>query len=270
MKFQGRLLASALGLILVQSHQVNAERIFEFGVGGFAFSVPEYAGAKETKNYLVPLPYFYYQDDNIKVDREGLISSLWQLDNWYLDFSASAHIPVKSEDVAIRQGMPDIDWALQLGPALKYYFQGTENSTNKTLIEFYTRKAIVTDFSYVADAGWQYGASFTTQSVVPKLLDGKLKWQNRVSINFASDRYQQLYYGIDSEYQTENRIAYQADGGYLSSTVSTGLTYRFGQWWVAGFLLYRNMEDTVNERSAILQKTENIAAGFGVAWIFKQ
>lgn len=268
MILQGRLLAIALSFTIFQSFQVSAERIFEFGAGGFVFSVPEYAGAKETKDYVVPLPYFYYQDENVKVDRDGLLSSLLQTENWHLDFSASAHIPVKSEDIAIRKDMPDIDWTFQLGPALKYYFHGSPDTIEKSVFEFYTRKAIVTDLSYLGDAGWQYGASFTIQSVVPKFLNGNLKWQNRIAINFASEKYHQLYYDIDSAYQLGSRMAYQSDSGYLSSTISTGLTYRVDQWWVAGFLLYRNMEGAANEQSALHQKSENFAAGFGVAWIF--
>lgn len=270
MKIQGRLITLCLPLLLlVNTTFVKAERLFEFGAGAFAFTVPEYAGAKESKDYVVPLPYFYYQDDNIKVDREGLLSSLWHTSNWYLDFSASAHIPVKSEDIVIRSNMPDIDWTFQLGPALKYYFRGSPKSDVKTVVEFYGRKAVVTDFSYLNDAGWQYGLSVTNQTVIPGFLHGNVRWQNRATINYASHKFHALYYDIDTSFVDPQRTAYQSDSGYHSTTFSTGLTYRNGQWWLASFLLYRDMNGAKNEGSALLEKTENIAAGFGVAWIFK-
>ncbi|WP_440876505.1 MipA/OmpV family protein [Thalassotalea sp. PLHSN55] len=270
MKIQGCIAFFIFVLLSFSAKSENSERIFEYGIGTFAFSLPEYAGAKDTKNYIVPLPYFYYQDKTNKVDREGLISSLWQVENWYLDFSASAQIPVNSDDIDIRTDMPDIDWTFQAGPALKYYFYGKPRDDDKTFVSFYTRKAITTDFSYLDDAGWQYGLIVSSQRAFSNWFGGKLKWQNRASVNFASTKFHQLYYDVEKAYSTEERSEFKSSSGYHSSTLSSGLTYRKGRLWLAGFVLYRNMSGTKNEASALIQKRENFSAGLGVAWIINQ
>lgn len=244
------------------------ERIFEIGVGAFALHVPEYAGAKDYRQHIVPLPYVYYQDKHIKVDRDGLLSSLWQTQRLYVDFSVSAQLPVNSDDVAIRSGMPDIDWTFQLGGAIKYYLSGTPSADNKLFTELFTRKAIMTDFSSLSDAGWQYGTALHAQHTLVAVNQGQLTWQNRLTVNFASETYQDVYYQVDKQYQLADRPAFDAKSGYLGTSLSSGLVYRKEQWWLAGFVLYRHIGGSKNENSPLVQQKENVSVGLGLAWVF--
>ncbi|WP_448564063.1 MipA/OmpV family protein [Thalassotalea ganghwensis] len=271
MGFHGRTLLIAVMVFIsfVSSAENKNQRVFEAGLGVFALSIPYYNGAKENHNYLVPLPYFYYRDKRIQVDRDGFLSHLWTSNNVYLDFSVSAQVPVDSEEVTIRRGMDDIDWTFQLGPAIKYFYTGNPRSENKLFSEIFIRKAIHTDFGYFDDAGWQYGMSTIHSSTLFENGDESIKWQNRLTFSFSSQKYNQLYYGVDKTDAEEFRQTYQAQSGYGNSSFSSGLVYRKGQWWVGGFMLYRSLHGAKNLSSPLIEKKDNVSAGIGVAFIFK-
>ena len=137
----------------------------EIGVGVFGVSLPDYPGSEEQSNYLVPLPYIYYQDERFEIDRQGIKSWLWHDDKWYLDISVSGGIPVKSEDNIARKGMPDLGWSAELGPSIKYYWEGNPQADDYLSTEFYVRKVAATDFSSIDDAGWRSGFQLSNKKV---------------------------------------------------------------------------------------------------------
>ncbi|WP_286272192.1 MipA/OmpV family protein [Thalassotalea hakodatensis] len=259
-------------LIFVSTNSYSTPKnkpIFEYGAGVFALSTPQYAGAQSRKNYLVPLPYFYYQNEHIKVNREGLLGRLWQLENITLDFSFSANIPVESAEVDLRKGMPDIDWTFQAGPAIKYYLTGKQYASEKSYLEIFSRKVLMTDFSYIDDAGWQYGASYLAQSLIENKFNANVTWQNRLTVNFATDDFHQLYYGVDKKYQSNTRQAFTSQGGYLHTSISSGVVYRKGSLWLAGFMMYRNLHGMRNEKSPLVERKDSMSIGVGIAWIMR-
>lgn len=251
------------------AHVADAKYKLELGAGAFGLTVPEYVGAEENKHYLVPLPYAYFKSERLKIDRQGLLGNLWEDNNWHLDISASGGIPVESDDVKVRQGMPDIDWRFQAGPALKYFHLGNDDAEENLYTELFVRKAFLSDFTYIHDAGWQYGVSFNSRSKLNFVSSADIYWQNKLTINFATAKYQGQYYNVANEFVNADRAYFKASTGYFSSSISSGLTYKKGNLWLASFLMLQSTEGGANTESALMTSKYNIAAGIGAAWIFK-
>ncbi|PKG82498.1 MipA/OmpV family protein [Colwellia sp. 75C3] len=255
-----------------QSAAPKKEPVIEVGVGAFAMHLPQYLGSDQSDSYVVPLPYFYYLDDDFKVDRNQFTGKLWQDNNFYLDLSASGGVKVNSEDNTARTAMPDLDWVFELGPSIKYYFTGDPQKNSYLYAEFFTRKATATDFSSLTNVGWRYGPSITYQQAFSShwINQGKgvFELTTRANVNFSDSRYSNYYYGVPSQYQKTDRQAYQSDGGYAGSDISVGLTYKVNDWWLGGFARYYYLSGAEYEASPLVKQHSNWSLGFGVAWIF--
>ena len=266
-------------VVLAASEEVASENeirekqsTLEIGVGAFAMQLPQYLGSNQTDAYLVPLPYVYYLDENIKIDRNQFNGKLFQNNHFYIDLSASGGVKVNSEDNVARIDMPDLDWVFELGPSIKYYLDCSPQNENFFYIEFFTRKATATDFHSLTNAGWRYGPSMTYQKAfnLVSLDQGKgvFEFTTRANINFADDRYLNYYYGVPDEHSHLSRARYNSDGGYAGSDVSFGLTYKVNSWWFAGFARYYNLSGAEHRNSPLVKEQSNWAFGLGVAWIF--
>jgi len=255
-----------------QKAVTKSQAKLELGVGAFATQLPQYLGSDQSDSYLVPLPYIYYLDDNIKIDRNQFNGKLFQNKQLYLDLSASGGIKVNSEDNNARTDMPDLDWVFELGPSVKYYFSGSPQQNSFFYAEFFTRKATATDFHSITNAGWRYGPSSTYQKAF-SLADidqgkGQFEFTTRININFSDDRYLNYYYGVPNQHSQLNRTAYNSNGGYAGSDISFGLTYRVDSWWFASFARYYNLSGAVFNESPLIKQNSNWSIGIGASWIF--
>ncbi|WP_088332625.1 MipA/OmpV family protein [Lacimicrobium sp. SS2-24] len=240
----------------------------KLGIGAFGMSLPSYPGSDERHNYFVPLPFVYYQSDQLSIDREGINRHLWEKGRWQFDISANAGLPVESEKNSARQGMADLDWRFELGPALKYYFRGQPSVDERTFAELYVRKAITTDFSHIDDAGWFAGFSFTHQQPLFESTNEKWLWTIELDVRMASDKAHQYYYGVTEQEALPERSAFEASGGYWGSQLSSGVVYKQGNWWMAGFARYQGLTGSQSESSPLLKQSHQWLIGLGVVWIF--
>src|SRR5689334_13262294 len=127
--------------------QADLLPLWEAGIGIAPIDFPDYPGSNQRSFYALPLPYFVYRGEQLKVGREGIRERFFQSDRVELDLSASASVPVKSENNEARAGMPDLDPTFQLGPALDIKLH--EDDQHKLKLRLPARFAFATDFTYV-------------------------------------------------------------------------------------------------------------------------
>ncbi|MBU2892014.1 MipA/OmpV family protein [Colwellia sp. D2M02] len=252
------------------SPAVYANSKVELGIGAFSLHTADYPGSNEYQTYVVPLPYFHYESEKLSIDREGLTGWLWQDNGWYLDISMSAGIPVNSDDNKTRRNMPDIDWSFELGPSIKHYWQGKPNSDDYLLAELYTRKVIATDFRGFDDIGWRTGLRLAHQKTFSFNDNSTLEWANALDINTANDELAHYFYGVDSQYQTATRSAYNANGGYAGTNVSTGLVWKHKKLWLAAYISAYSLHGSQQENSPLVNDVIGYSAGVGIVWILYQ
>jgi len=240
--------------------------LWEVGIGLFPSTFPAYRGADDQQYYLLPFPYVVYRGDYLRVDREGLRARLFDTDRVQINISANAAPPARSDDSDARDGMPDLDPAIELGPSLNVLL--ARLSPNHSLkLKFPVRSVIATDLGGTEQAGWIFNPHLKLES--KNLFGG---WETGISLGplFGSKKYHAYYYAVDPQYATPSRPAYTASGGYSGTLVQASLSRRLDHFWMGGFLRYDNLSGTQFDDSPLFETRHSIMAGFAVAWIFTQ
>lgn len=246
--------------------------LWEVG-GGLAYAhLPDYRGSDEAHSYLLPFPLLVYRGTFLKSDREG-VRALF-LDSRYveLELSAGATVPVRSKKNRTREGMPDLRPTLELGPALKIHLAhiGEARPGDRDLeldLRLPVRRALT----------WRDGPRDVGTLAFPHLaLDQKMRfagsrWNLGMLVGgyFADRRYNDYFYGVDPEFATAARPAYEARSGFSGwqSIVALSTTYG-GKTWVGGFVKADWLKGATFEDSPLVRRRTNVSFGIGVSHIF--
>lgn len=265
-----RRLTSTLCFILLvgSSSDASAEKLplWEAGFGIAPVTFPDYRGANQQSTYVLPLPYFIYRGERLKVDRGGPRGILFENRRLQLDLSLNASVPVESDDNDARQGLADIDPTIEVGPVLKYHLTD-EDAPLSSRVELPVRAVIATDFTSVEYVGWLVLPSLWIEA---KDLGGGWDLSLGAGPIFADSDYHDYYYGVAPEFATPQRPAYEGEGGYSGASVLFGGSRRFKKIWFGAFLRYDNLAGVAFEDSPLFKTEHALSAGFAVAWIFGQ
>lgn len=247
----------------ILSHSILAKAELETGIGLSAVHFPHYIGSDQSHNLVLPFPYIRYRSETLNVDRNLIQSKLWSYGNWNLEMSFGGAVPVSSDDNDAREGMEDLDFILEAGPAMHYYFSGNRMSENAIVLALPLRSAISTDFSKADGRGysfnpslaWRRGYQYETVLVRPQI---------NIGIRNASAQLYDYTYGVEAEFATNSRKEYKADGGYGGYFMSYSTSMRFDNYLLAVGLSYNNLKGASYEDSPLVKQKENIL--FGIAW----
>ena len=101
-----RILAAVA--LLPAAALAKEEPLWEAGFGAAAIHFPYYRGSSQERTYALPAPYFVYRGDFFKADRYGMRGVFFKTDRLDLNMSFGASLPVESEDIDVRAGMPNL------------------------------------------------------------------------------------------------------------------------------------------------------------------
>jgi outer membrane scaffolding protein for murein synthesis (MipA/OmpV family) len=255
------LLALSLIPIPVRASEVP---LWEGGAGVAVIDFPDYRGSDERNTYVLPIPYFVYRGKFLKIDREKVRGLLFKTDRVELDLSLSGSVPVRSSDNEARQGMPDLDATLEIGPSLNLALH--RSAGNKTVLELRLPVRPVIDI-HADYQGYVFQPQLNLDVHGPV---GYTGWNLGLLVGpvFADGRYHQYIYGVDPADTTELRPAYTAHGGYAGSQFIGALSKRFPNYWVGGFVKWDSLHGAAFEDSPLVRDSHNFTAGFAISWIF--
>jgi outer membrane scaffolding protein for murein synthesis (MipA/OmpV family) len=261
--FAGTLLF--LGLVTARAEPLPQ---WEFGLGATAFTLPDYRGSDERRGYLFPLPYFVYRGDKVRVDRQGLRGIFFESDRVEFDFSLNVTPPVDSSQNRARQGMPDLDPTLEIGPLVKITLWRDRAAGEQLDLRLPARYVIATDFSHAHNAGWVFNPNLAL-NLRPDL-SGRWNLGMTSGPIFATSKYHEYYYGVDPQFATPQRPAYEARGGYSGWMGLVSLSRRYQKLWIGAFARYDALRGAVFEDSPLVRRNSSWMAGIGAAWIFAE
>jgi outer membrane scaffolding protein for murein synthesis (MipA/OmpV family) len=260
---------TALALSALLAATAHAELLpkWEAGIGLAVIDFPDYPGSNERTTYPLPLPYFIYRGDVLKVGREGIRGLFFESDKVELDFSANASIPVKSDNNQARQGMPDLDPTFQIGPTLNFTLY--HQDPHKLQLRLPVRAVIATDFTHAHGAGFVFEPQVVLDVNKLSFASG---WRFGIAAGpmFADRRYNAYYYNVDPQFATAQRPAYQAPAGYSGTQVLFSTSRRFQDWWVGAFVRYQSLDGAVFRDSPLVKQRSALSGGFGFAYVFKR
>jgi len=270
--FEARsLLPSLLACAAALPLPARAEPVpqWEFGIGSFAASLPDYRGSNESRAYVYPFPYLVYRGDQLRVDRQGARAVLLESQRTEVDFSLSGTPPVDSSKNQARQGMSNLDPTVEFGPQLILNLARDRENEYRMDLRFPVRAVIATNLRHAHDAGYTFYPHLNL-NLRSELFGGRWNVGFQTGPLFATHRYHQYFYGVDPQFATPQRPAYEARGGYSGALVLGSLSRRIGKVWFGGFVRYDTLRGAVFEDSPLIRRDYSLMAGVSIAYVFAE
>lgn len=261
--------AAACAFAMASLH-ASAEQFprWEAGVGASVLRFSDYRGSDEFRSYLFPLPYFVYRGERIKVDRESIRGQFFKTDRMELDLSINGTVPLKSKDNAARQGMPDIDATLEIGPSLNTKLWRSDDRRINLILKLPIRGVIASDFKHLDSVGWVSHPQISWD--VKNFNNSGWHLGMLIGPTYHSAGYNNYLYTVDPQYATAKRPAYQAKAGYGGANIIGGISKRFGRTWFAGFAKYDRLSGAAFEDSPLVKKRSYATFGVALTYIFTE
>jgi len=241
----------------------NAE--WELGVGVAALDIPFYPGSSQSKTYLLPIPHFLYRSERLEIDN-GLEATFFRTPRTRFNLSADFAVPVNSKDSDAREGMPDLDLVIQVGPSLEITLAGDRFKPSHFRLELPLRAAVATDLSSAEMVGWTFEPRLTYETRRPYrtgftyLVSGGLR--------FSTAELHQYYYDVESSFVTPVRSEFNSEGGYSGLFVDYIANWRTDDLIFFALLRYQNIGQSAFEDSPLIEQNDYLMFGVGVTWVF--
>jgi len=240
---------------------------WQLGAGIAAFNFNLYPGSTDTKNYVLPIPYFTLVSEKLEIGR-GIRGFLFKSDDVVLDVSADFGIPVDSDDSSVRIGMPDLDAVLQLGPSLEFLLTELRRDQIDVRFELPLRAAISSDMKHSSNEGWLMEPRFSIEK--RRIFKSGLAMKFTLGLKYATRDFHAYYYDVDSSFSTATRPAYASEKGFGGSFAKLRASWREGDWIWWTLLRYQNLYGAVFENSPLVEEKDYYLFGVGFAWVFAQ
>lgn len=238
--------------------------LWEAGIGIAGVTLPDYRGAEQQQNLLLPIPYFVYRGEHLKIDRQAVRNLLYETEHSQIDISIAGAPPVRSKNNHARAGMPDLLPTLEVGPS--FVWKITETPSQQWRLLLPVRAVLAANLKHSQGAGFVFAP--------------RLNWNHRaiatndwnlgaaVGLSFANQTHHDYFYAVSAADATANRPAYASRAGYSGANLVFSANRRVGNIWFGGFVRLDDLHGAAFADSPLVKRKNNISAGLGVSWIF--
>ncbi len=261
--------ALALGLpasMVAAPSVVQAEPLWEIGIGGGGGWLPDYPAAGQNHFKGLALPYAVYRGERFQAGERSVARGLFvNADRWEFDVSFAGSLPVDSDDNDAREGLDDLGYLGEIGPSLSYYLQRDE-AGNQLRLDLQLRAVLSTDLSDFDYVGLILHPQIAQEFVdVGGVADLEASWS--FGLRFADEGVMDLFYEVPLGDANAERRAFDAESGYLGASLFGGVSYplqdhlkiAFG----GGVASYHG---AANRDSDLFIDEINVAIGGAVIW----
>lgn len=259
-----RLIAACL-LVSSSAMAQQGERnlpLWEAGIGAGAVATPAYPGADTHSSRVLALPFLIYRGEVLRSDQSGIGARLLNTDKVEFDIGFAASLPAHSDDVAARDGMPDLGTLVEFGPRVKLKLADLGKG-RRVRFELPAR-AVIEARGGLRRQGWTFEPRLVYES---RSADGRWVWDGQLAAVFGDERINRYFYEVRPQYATATRPAYSADAGLM--LVRTGLfaSYRLNpDLRLFTFVRYETYAGAANRDSPLMKQNSGTSAGIGLAW----
>lgn len=236
--------------------------LWEVGVLGTVVSTPAYPASSDRSSRALVLPAIIYRGDVFRADRGGVGARLVKEDNYEFDVGFSASLPASSDDVAARQGMPDLGTLIEFGPQLKITL--AQASPGKRLRLELPLRAVLEFNGGVRGQGTMFEPALVYEQ---RDVGGGWSMATSAGLVYGDQRINQYFYGVDAAYTNANRPQYDAQAGLISARLGLSTTKSLSvNWRVAGFVRFEDYRVGANRASPLHLASNGTSVGVALIW----
>ncbi len=263
----GAALLAAIGLVLAFPLHAEHRPRWELGIGAGALSTPHYRGSESRADYLVPFPYGVYRGSFLQVDREdGIRGKLFKGKDVHFDLSLAGSVPVSDTDEGARSGMDGLDLLIEVGAELKINLWRSSDRDHRFGFNVPLRAVYS-----VGDPLFEYQGLTLSPYLHYQIRQRSEQALMRYSLSFgpifATSRYHDYFYEVDTEFVTAEREEYHADSGYSGSRITLSAVRHFGEFVVGAFARYDYLGGAVFEDSPLVETDDYFVVGLVFGWV---
>ncbi|MFL2547107.1 MAG: MipA/OmpV family protein [Candidatus Rariloculaceae bacterium] len=206
-----------------QTSESEEPPLWEFRIAAFGRYAPIYPGSPNQNLTVLPLPYPVYRGsrlrfgENFDTFAEGRVIERPRVK---LDINFNVNFGEDSEDIDGREGMPNLDPLLEVGPELEIRLTDRAPGDHEWLLALQLRAAV----SF--DGGSADGRGYLLNPELEYRVDQAFGTRNDLSFRWkstwASEDYTDYYYGVAPEFETLTRSSFDASSGYIGSEFRIG------------------------------------------------
>jgi outer membrane protein len=244
-----------------QESEGAALPLWEAGLFAGALSSPAYPASSQPNRRALVLPFLVYRGEVLRADRNGVGARMLHTDRVEFDIGFSGSLPASSNDVELRQGMPDLGTLIEFGPRVKV-----------KLFEPAPGQRVTLELPLRAVLEFNGGVRQVGYALEPKLA---YQWQERgnwrlrsaFSLVIGDQQLNQYFYDVPAAYATSARPAYAAQAGLISSRLSLDGSTRLGpDVNLFAFARYDLHEGAANRASPLFAQSQGTSLGLGLTW----
>ena len=240
--------------------------LWEAGAGLSVLSFPDYRGSNERRPWVLPFPYLIYRGEFLKADEQRVRGLLAKAERLELDASFNATVPVKSSSNQARQGMPDLDATVEVGPSLNVMLARSADRRTQFELRLPVRAVIATDIRHAQFAGWVFEPTLNLD-ITDAFGSPGLRFGALAGPMYSDRRHNEYFYRVDEAFATPDRPAYSPGGGYAGAQFILTLSKRFGEFWIGGFARWDTLRNAAFDASPLVKTEQYFATGIALAWI---
>ncbi|ASJ76534.1 MipA/OmpV family protein [Granulosicoccus antarcticus] len=251
---------------------VQRKPVWEIGLGLGYFSGFDYPASKDANQRLLTLPYFIYRSPLFRIGDGGLRAVAIERPRLKLDLAVAGSLNARSEGNSVREGMEDLDFLFELGPKLELNILDRKMQSGgrvQVRLNAELRAVMESDFRKINSRGLiaELGLGISYRNFRSSGVD----LLSAISSSYGNERLQDFFYEVDTEFATENRPVYDAQGGYLSTRIFGGLGFRLHKKVRAFMGVFTGLyEGARNEKSPLFETTSSTGFALGVVWTIKK
>ena len=262
MKFSALMGAGFLAAALTAQAQDRGLPLWEFGAFGGLASTPAYPASTERSSRALVLPFLIYRGEVLRIDRSSVAALVLHTDDYEFDVGFAGSLPASSNDIAARNGMPDLGTLIEFGPRLKMTLA---RPTPGSRVRLEVPVRAVLEFNSGVHG---QGVSFEPE-LVYETRDFSAGWRlsANASLVFGDSQLNNYFYGVSPQFATAARPTYDAQAGLIATrfglSTAKDLTPDVR---VFGFVRYERYDGAANRASPLFLQSEGASIGLGLTW----
>ena len=255
------LLALAIHPVAHAQDDTAALPLWEYGVFAGGLSSPAYPASNQQVQRGLVLPFLVYRGTVLRADRNGVGARMLQTERVELDVGFSGALPASSNDVALRQGMPDLGTLLEFGPRAKVRL--AQPAPGQRLSLELPLRAVLEFNGGVRQVGYAMEPKLAYEWGMSQ--DWRLK--GALSAVLGDQSLNQYFFGVSQAYATPNRPAFDAQPGLIATRLTLdGSTHLTPDLNLFAYARYDLHQGSANQGSPLFAQDHGSTVGLGLSW----